>query len=474
MQLFYSVRPEDTVYPLTSPYTILPGVQGLIAYTSDQGGTFDIWLYDPLGGVTFPLTQGLGDSSSVPYWSPDSEKIAFIGTNSIIHVIDVSTGAIANIDQVEPFTYLAWSPDSKKLAYTKQEQIILYDTTTHVAQSLNQPTASDVQWFPNGQELLFEANDSAGLSQLFRIRTDGTGKQQITRNTEGPLNNVRLSPDGTLALYTTPGVSISIIFTVNISTGETSQIMGGPLAKNYNPEWSPVSQQIAYSATALENSVYFSLIRTSRPSGEDDRTRAISNCFSTPVSWSPDGNKLIYLSGCTVQEMAKEIWLIDLRHPVPIRLVRNAHIAAVRWSPTTTVSFPQSIYTSPEFRVQLSYPANWRKVNGERFEGTNGFFQIAAISSEETIDQVCQSEAFHRLRPYGTNPRIFLTKIQGQEACFIYPSADQPREMRNQAALIVKYPRPIQIRGVTYNYFILWSDQPHLQRLTEGLRFLPV
>ncbi|MFZ0444911.1 MAG: hypothetical protein WAM95_09835 [Bacillus sp. (in: firmicutes)] len=76
-------------------------------------------------------------------------------------------------------------------------------------------------------ELLFVANDSSGINQLYRIRRNGTGKIQITQNTAGPLNEVKLSPDGNFALYTSPGASISIIYIVELSTGTVYKIAGG-------------------------------------------------------------------------------------------------------------------------------------------------------------------------------------------------------------------------------------------------------
>ena len=82
---------------------------------------------------------------------------------------------------------LDWSPDSRMIAYTKQNEIILYEVLTHRAQRIPQPGVRDVQWFPSGVELLFQANDSSGTSQLYRIRRDGSGKTQITQNTQDPL-----------------------------------------------------------------------------------------------------------------------------------------------------------------------------------------------------------------------------------------------------------------------------------------------
>ena len=67
----------------------------------------------------------------------------------------------------------------------------------------------------------------------------------------------------------------------------------------------------------------------------NEKTRAISDCFATPVTWSPDGRKIAYLSGCEQQGSSSEIWLLDLTHPVPIRLSRgwgNYNIAMVTFA----------------------------------------------------------------------------------------------------------------------------------------------
>jgi TolB protein len=467
--------PSNNLFPgmrLLIPYAPI-GDRGLIAYTSNRGGDYDLWLYNTSNGVNTQITAGLGESFSVPFWSPDSRRIAFVGKNNILYVIELTENTIARIDQfVEGLgVYLNWSPDSQKLAYSKQDEIILYNVITHQAERIIQPSATDVQWFPSGRELLFQAPDASGVSQLYRIRTNGTGKQQITENTGGSLNHVRLSPNGSYALYTTPGVSISIIYTVDLSTGDVFEVRGGPLAKNYFPVWSPSSETIAYSATAFENVGYFSLIRTTGRQGENDRTRAIANCFSSPVTWSPDGRKIAYLTGCDNQGIASEMWVIDVNHPVPIRLIEGVLIASLKWSPMP-ISLLTKTFTNAVYKVQFQYPAHWQRVTDERYEGPDGFFQISAIFSTESIDDVCLNEAFHQLLPYGSEPRIINTQIQSQEACFIFPSEDQPPEMRSQAALIIRYPIPPLIEGTTYNYFILWADQDYINEISSTLAFL--
>ncbi|MFB3163468.1 LysM peptidoglycan-binding domain-containing protein [Neobacillus sp. 179-J 1A1 HS] len=449
-----------------------PGDRGVIAYTSNRNGSYDIWIYNPSNGVNQQITNGLAESYSSPFWSPDSTKIAFVGKKAILHILNLVDNSIAQIDQFADGlgAFLDWSPNSQEIVYTKPNGLVIYNVITHRARILNAPGATDAQWFPSGKELLFQQADTKGVSQLFRIKTNGTGKIQITRNTGGRLNNVRLSPDGTYALYTTPGSSISVIYSVNLSTGNVIEVKGGPLAKNYYPNWSPDSQSFAFSATAFENLGYFSQIRTAGRQGMNEVTRAISNCFATPVSWSPDSRKIAYLSGCKQQGSSSEIWLVDLTHPVPIQLVEGGSITALQWSPLPVTSLKKT-YSNSVYKVRFQYPSHWQRVNDERYEGEDGFFQISAIASDQSIEVVCQNEAFLQLNPYGTKPRIQHTRIGSQPACLIFPSQDQPAEMNNQAALIVRYPNPVVIEGTEYQYFILWADQSHIIEMSTSLTF---
>ena len=445
-------------------------VQGWIAYTSDRGGTFDIWLYRPQDSFNFQLTKGLGTEFSVPYWSPDNRRIAFIGIGNVVHLVDTVTQTTARIDQIEPYTLLDWSPDSRLLVYAKNGQIVIYDTLSHFSSSLLEPGVSDVQWFPSGIELLFAAPNSTGNTQLFRMRTDGTNRRQITQNSDGPLHDVRLSPDGTFVLYTFPGASISIISTVDVASGTIYTLEGGMLAKNYFPAWSSDSRSIAYSSTAYKEPNYYSLIQIDSRTGHKQRTLAASDCFATPVSWSPDGGTIAYLSGCSGTESASQLWIVDIRDSRPMKVISGGRITALQWSPRIRVR--DNIYSNLVYQVSFPYPGGWHRVNEERYEGPGGFFQISAISAGNQIEEVCRSEAFHPLMPYGSSPQIVMISIQNQEACFIFPSADQPPEMNKQAALIVRYPRPVQIGETFYNYFILWADVNHIRQIGWRLSFL--
>ncbi|AKG36447.1 LysM peptidoglycan-binding domain-containing protein [Paenibacillus durus] len=504
---YYVVQPGDTLYELAGRYNVAtggvrrpelirqanklpsdlinigmrliipyapPGGTGRLAYVSNFGGAYDVWLYDPMSGTSTAVGKQQADAHSVPYWSPDNRRIAFIGKQGVLFVLDVLQGTLMQIDQIEPYTTLTWSPDNTQIGYTKQGRIVLYELATFFARTLPVSGAKHVQWFPFGDKLLFAAPDNTGADQLYEIRADGTGQRQITHDTLSPKNDVKLSPNGFYALFTSPGASISIIYVVEINTGNVFELTGGPLAKNYYPAWAPNSAIIAYSATDFaERKGYFSTIRTERPQGGDQQILAVSDCFGTPVTWSPGSEAIAYLSGCRGTGLSNEIWIVDIRHPAPIRVISGTGaITSIQLShgPIPMEAYAQ--FRSDVYRVSFPYPAAWRAVSETRYEGADGFFQISALASELPFPELCRTEAYHRLMPYGSSPQIVPGRVQNQEACYIFPSPDQAPEFRRQSALIAVYPQPVVINGSTYPYFILWADQDHLQVIVNGLRFL--
>ncbi|MFZ0444910.1 MAG: hypothetical protein WAM95_09830 [Bacillus sp. (in: firmicutes)] len=87
---------------------------------------------------------------------------------------------------------------------------------------------------------------------------------------------------------------------------------------------------MAYSATAFETQGYYSQIRLVDRKTENDRILAISNCFATPITWSSSGRSIGYLSGCSRQDFATEMWVVNVNHPVPIRQLTRLSLMSLQ------------------------------------------------------------------------------------------------------------------------------------------------
>ena len=103
----------------------------------------------------------------------------------------------------------------------------------------------------------------------------------------------------------------------------------------------------------------------------------------------------------------------------------NPHINPYTLFLGQIISIPSnafSYYENAEYNIRFKYPFTWKRVEDTRYEGKSGFFNISAISSSGDIEDVCKSEACHRLLPYGTSPSIRRIRHIGQKACIIMPS----------------------------------------------------
>ena len=198
---------------------------------------------------------------------------------------------------------------------------------------------------------------------------------------------------------------------------------------------------------------------------------------------------LLILSSLT----ACETFEVSIEHtatPEATAFLTETHQTPVRVSPTpaTTTASPPAptatptgipetagwqTYTSPDFAVSFAYPPHWQFVpehGGEKYAGPDGFFVLDALGSPgATIDDVAAGQAGHTLQPYGTQPIVESLQVQGQEACLILPSGDAGED--NQAMLIVRYPRPVQIAGSPYEFLALYADRDHIRLIARTLRF---
>jgi len=90
----------------------------LIAYSSDRGGKFDIWVQQVSGGDPVQVTHGSGQNWQ-PDWSPDGKYIAYRTEQSDggLYVIP-ALGGTSLERKVSTFgCYPRWSPDSSKILF---------------------------------------------------------------------------------------------------------------------------------------------------------------------------------------------------------------------------------------------------------------------------------------------------------------------------------------------------------------------
>jgi Tol biopolymer transport system component/cytosine/adenosine deaminase-related metal-dependent hydrolase len=89
---------------------------GRLVYSSDRGGTLDLWIRDLHTGADEQLTH-LPHAAVSARWSPDGKTIAFLDQTGTLHSVDVASGAVRKeYDALWEPGRPTWSPDGKFIA----------------------------------------------------------------------------------------------------------------------------------------------------------------------------------------------------------------------------------------------------------------------------------------------------------------------------------------------------------------------
>ncbi len=168
--------------------------------------------------------------------------------------------------------------------------------------------------------------------------------------------------------------------------------------------------------------------------------------------------------------------------PGPTRAAATEAPASAVVAPPEPTAVPPSYgtirailtFASQEYALLLEYPAGWQPIQGYdlKYGGPDGYFQVSACCGDLSPDDVADANAHHKLHPYGSEPIVEKLTVDGQEARLVLPFADQLAEMAGQAALIVRYPQPVTIRGEEYHYLVLTADQAQIRDLARAVKFL--
>lgn len=184
-----------------------------IAIPAKSGGEDALYLVDISSGkVRKRLHFGL-DAIYSPAWSPDGRRIAFVGIDS-----GLSSLRVTSPDGKENETLLSglhavrdpsWSPDGSRLVFLTDEgegtdlerlvfaplRVAIYDTATKsvTVPPGQQGANTSPQWSPDGRSVLF-VSDRTGIANLYRLDLDTGRSIRLTNLLSGISGLVPESP----------------------------------------------------------------------------------------------------------------------------------------------------------------------------------------------------------------------------------------------------------------------------------------
>ena len=164
-----------------------------IAFGSDRGGAYDIWIMNADGSNPTQLTH-LGSATVIathPAWSPDGSKIAFRvaeGDVANLYVMNADGSGIAPLTSgTMIYGAPAWSPDGRKIVVSRAstptdppEIFVMNADGTAPVQLTSSGINEDPSWSPDGSKIAFNCRDPD--REVCVMNADGSGIVQLTHN----------------------------------------------------------------------------------------------------------------------------------------------------------------------------------------------------------------------------------------------------------------------------------------------------
>ncbi len=268
-----------------------------LAYSSDQGGGFEIYVRDLTpGGREAQLTDD-GGQNFEPAWSPDGETVAYHSKErGGIWLIPASGGKARSLTRFG--SRPAWSPDGETLAFQSESSPQVSDTTA----------------------------PALALSTLWLVAKDGSERRQLTRAGEpaGGHAAPAFSPDGRrIAFSTSPQREASEIWSVAVS-GDDPILMSREPPTGFDPTYAADGRSIYFSARSREvNSLWQLPVsrRGDRPDGPAVQIKNLGLASIRQLATSADGSRMAYAAIKTISNLWSLPLTGDARpagEPVPL------------------------------------------------------------------------------------------------------------------------------------------------------------
>jgi Tol biopolymer transport system component len=243
----------------------------LIMTSRDTGGTEPIYEYDLANDeLRQPFAcedPCIGDDE--PVYSPDGTHVLFVRalgpfvddqpSSCGLWLGDLTTGEVEEITSTPGCshreTFAHWSPDGTQLVYYRgvydngvstASAVYVLDVATHTERQVTDPAlfAGDADWSVDGEWIFFSTyplNDfqCCQVSNLYRVRPDGTGLEQLTDNPSDATRATqpRATPDGKWILFTQVTPTSRGLWVLPVDGGEPVAV--APAGLHTHGTWQP-------------------------------------------------------------------------------------------------------------------------------------------------------------------------------------------------------------------------------------------
>ena len=189
------------------------------------------------------------------------------GKGSNVFVLPIEGGSPQTVTTEAPSYLHGWAPNNKEVVYVAQRNgVKIYNIYKNSVKGGNEVVLTDnknrehvdgCEYSPDGKFIYYNGNKNGGTMQIWRMKPDGTGKEQLTFG-ENNLWFPHISPDGKWISYISFGpdielnshpsykrVTLCLMPTAGGAPRTIAYLYGGQGSFNVN-SWSPDSKHIAF------------------------------------------------------------------------------------------------------------------------------------------------------------------------------------------------------------------------------------
>jgi tricorn protease len=369
-----------------------------IAFTSDRNGNNDVFVVPVTGGEPKQLTWMTGNDEAVS-WTPDGRevvisssrgamqwgsplyKVGLDGTVPRSLGMDMGrTGMIKQDATLVAFNRTLPSYWRKGYRGNANGDIALMDLKTGQIREVtdtnmkaHRSNVHDVHpmWGADGK--IYFSSERDGFFNLWRMNTDGSQQQQVTRHREDGVQFPSISPDGKRLVYE----NNFVLWTLDVPSGQPRQVSirisadekEGDLfvltATNRADSFSP-SPEGDYVAVEAHGEIF--IVPATQGVGEQRRVTNSAWRDKTP-SWSPNGKYIAYVSD---QSREEEIWVYDVAAGTSRKMsTSESEKTGLVWSPNGNSLIYQGANRLHEVDVTAAQPRP-REIAYNQAGGFNG------------------------------------------------------------------------------------------------------
>ena len=274
-------------------------------YMSDKSGAENIWV-KPLSGQPKQVTQFRAGRVLWPDISKDGRTIVFERDFSI-WALDVESGKAAEVPirrrgaSIGPvtehltlsngFSGLSLSPDGRKVAFVARGEIFAASArdggdAARVTRSL--ANEAQIMWAPDSRRIVY-VSERDEVNHIFMYDFGANAETQLTNNAKGD-DAPKISPNGEMLAFVRDDKSLVVM---DLATKTERVVATGYISPSpRNVVWSADSKWVGY--LGLSTRSFRNAYLVPAAGGESRAVSAIPNANTNVLSWSPDGNFLVF------------------------------------------------------------------------------------------------------------------------------------------------------------------------------------